>query len=708
MIGENIERMNDPIWTDEPVSSGEEDALGRVRYAKRAAELIAKVHSPESSAVIGLSGPWGSGKTSLVNMIVEQLHDAHPEWSVSWFTPWATSDIAGLLGEFYSALTSALPKKQTAKVRKALAVTASVAAPALTTIPVAGASVAEAVRLAGGALSKSPSWQTAFARASKELRQLGKPILVVVDDIDRLHGDELLTLLKVIRLLGRFDGVQYLLAYDDETLYRNLSGTGAVDAPGVSPERLMEKIVQYPLFVPEMARYQQLARLDAGFEEVSRELGDNQPSSQRLSGLAHCFTNLLTTPRAIDRYIAQLQHHIPLLPPDEIDDEDLQLLTLLRVALPALYAAIPRYRDEFIRGHINRLDPDVKASFEYIPFSVDPILKHVAEEDRETARELLLSLFPKLPNDGRYTPHGSNRRQSVQHAAYFDRYFVMGILGHDVSDESVQQAVAAAAIGDPAPLTRLMVGKSSDFRGLVIEKGLAPEHQPTSDQGRTKVAEALAIIANELPEEQTSPFSDLDQLLRWMSDLLCLLSSDTAPAEVQTVVRRLDGLTTRIRLCESLADAFLRVNVDETPHWYQELTKILAEEATDRFLSHLQEGDEPKQVFGIGYQLRFALRYSPQELRRGVHELVNEQAIDLATLASRLVTVSTWHGTEVSHRLSDDGVQVLFDQLAPTDDDLWYEEPRCEVDVQDLSWSNRRKLVTGRVRRPTEGSPAPK
>ena len=38
-----------------------------------AAELIARAHSFDTSVVFGLSGPWGSGKTSLVNMIVQDL-----------------------------------------------------------------------------------------------------------------------------------------------------------------------------------------------------------------------------------------------------------------------------------------------------------------------------------------------------------------------------------------------------------------------------------------------------------------------------------------------------------------------------------------------------------------------------------------------------------------------------------------------------------
>jgi hypothetical protein len=42
----------------------------------------------------------------------------------------------------------------------------------------------EGVRLVGDALAKSPSWQVAFNEASEELKELKRPIPVVVDDID--------------------------------------------------------------------------------------------------------------------------------------------------------------------------------------------------------------------------------------------------------------------------------------------------------------------------------------------------------------------------------------------------------------------------------------------------------------------------------------------------------------------------------------------
>ncbi|VXB67388.1 KAP-like P-loop domain-containing protein [Arthrobacter sp. 9V] len=692
--------MTHTVWTDEALSTAKQDDLGRLPYAQRAAELIQATHSFESSAVFGLTGAWGSGKTSLVNLIVEELQKKHPEWGVARFTPWATSDVPGLLNEFHSSLSSALPKKKGKQVRQALATTAAVAAPAAKLIPIAGDVAAAGVKLAADALAKSPSWQAAFNKASAELKELQKPILIVVDDIDRLHGDELLALLKVVRLLGRFDGVQYLLAYDDETLYRSMDVSRAVTSHDGSAERFMEKIVQYPLFVPTLLRHQQISRLRKGLTGISRQTVDDGSASERLGGLIECFTRLLTTPRAIDRYIAQLQHHIPLLPIDEVDDEDVQLLTLIRVSFPSLFNSIPQYRSELISGHTGEWTINGQ-SLEYEPFDIEPLLAVVPETLRGTARDLLVSLFPKVAKKGQLAVHGSHRRQSVQHEEYFDRYFAMGILDHDVSDATVHAAVKEATEGAATPLRDLLVGAESEIRNLVLSKCLNPTSQPTTDEGRIQLAEVLAEIANDFPEDNSGPFGDRDQLLIWIGDVLAGLDEGTPAENLRAVMWTFDTPALRIRAWRRLEYSIDRAYRSGKPSWYDAVTTMLVEDAMADFLDHLKQGDDASTKSGIGYQVHFVLSHSQEQLRSAIHQLLESKEADVSTLASRLVSAQTIVGTKPNWQLSDDFDQETFNRLAPPTNDPWYDEPKQEVDIRDLSWANRRKFAAGRVRPPS-------
>lgn len=691
--------MAESAWTDEPLQAGTQDTLGRRPYATQAAKLIHATHSFESSAVFGLSGPWGSGKTSLVNMIVDELQREHPTWTVARFTPWATSDVPSLLDEFYASLAEALPKKRGREAKRALAITAAVATPAANLIPFAGGVAAQGAKIAADALAKKPSWQSAFKRAAKEFKDLRQPVLVVVDDIDRLHVDELMALLKVVRLLGRFDGVQYLLAYDDKTLHRSLAARNAVEADDGSAERFMEKIVQYPLFVPPLMRHQQLSRLNVGLAGVSREDDTDGSSEARLNGLAEAFLALLTTPRAIDRYVAQLRHHLPLLPPEEVDDVDVMLLTLVRVTFPALFSTIPLNRTGLVSGNTGELAPDVQ-EMRFKKFDVTPLLEQVTAGLRPVARRLLVALFPEIRNKDEIVTYSSVRRQSVHNDEYFDRYFAMEILDNDVSDAVVEAAVLAATQGDANSLSRLLRDADDDLRGLILTKGSNSTNHPTSDEGRLNLAGSLASISGDLPPDDSGPFSNLEQIFIWFSDVMLGLTRDVPPLTVRALTDRFDDTTLRIRAWGKLELKVDRAYRLDPPDWFVQTTDHLVGDAINRFLENLSEGDRAPTRTGVGYQVRFALRHDPERIRAGVLALFDQERVDLSTLASRLVSVRSLNGVKPDWHLSPEFNQDTFNQIAPTGEDDWYDEPIREVDIRDLSWANRRNFVAGRVAEP--------
>lgn len=683
-------------WTDEALASAADDTLNRAAYARRASHLIQTTHSFDSSSVLGLSGEWGSGKTSLINMIVEDLRGTRPDWRVAHFTPWATSDVAGLLGEFYSSLADALPRRVRKHIKPVFATVAGVAAPAAAMIPYAGGPASESMKRAGEALTKAPSWEKAFKKASERLKKLETPILVVVDDIDRLHVDELLTLLKVVRLLGRFDGVQYLLAYDDETLFRTLSASSIVGERGDdSGSRFIEKIVQYPLVVPPLLRHQQLSRLTDGLRQVSRVTDDG--SGERITALMEDFSTLLRTPRAIDRYLAQLRHHIPLVPPEEIDDEDVQILTLLRVSFPTLFRAIPTYRNELTSGHTGEFGWN-GSSVEYAKFDPQPLLALVPPLSQGVAQNLLLALFPRLRSDAESYGLGLAVRRGVSNLEYFDRYLAMGIPDNDVSDQEVRAAITAAANGASTSLRSLLLEGPEERLLLVLSKGAVADHWPTTDPARRELIRALADIANAVPDEGGNPFAAHDQLLTWIGQLLVTLDDATPNETIFELVEIIRDGAVRIRTWRAVARAAGGGRQGPKPVWMEALRDRLAQQAADYFIDHLIQGDSAATSRGVGYQVAFAVANDQAgELRARVQALLADARIDLSILASRLTAAA---GAEGNWELSDDFHQELYNRLAPADDDPWYDEPPTEVDPRDLTWANRRRFAVGRVSRP--------
>ncbi|MGO9388514.1 MAG: P-loop NTPase fold protein [Methanobacterium sp.] len=67
--------MFDP---DKAIKYCNEDELGRCEFAKSVGNAILN-HESEDSLVIGLQGKWGYGKTSIINMALENIKEITKE-----------------------------------------------------------------------------------------------------------------------------------------------------------------------------------------------------------------------------------------------------------------------------------------------------------------------------------------------------------------------------------------------------------------------------------------------------------------------------------------------------------------------------------------------------------------------------------------------------------------------------------------------------
>lgn len=112
--------------SDQPIDSSKKDLFGRKNFSKKIAQIIAQ-RSEEASIVIGIHAPWGEGKTSVLNMIVEYLEehiqkkdktllDGHIV--IVKFNPWRFPDEEQLLRNFFYSLASALETSIETKTEK--------------------------------------------------------------------------------------------------------------------------------------------------------------------------------------------------------------------------------------------------------------------------------------------------------------------------------------------------------------------------------------------------------------------------------------------------------------------------------------------------------------------------------------------------------------------------------------------------------------
>lgn len=79
------------ISPDLPITKSSEDRLNRESFAESLANVLLQSSFP-TSFTVGLYGSWGSGKTSLLNMVIEQVESQSSDVIILRFNPWLCSD----------------------------------------------------------------------------------------------------------------------------------------------------------------------------------------------------------------------------------------------------------------------------------------------------------------------------------------------------------------------------------------------------------------------------------------------------------------------------------------------------------------------------------------------------------------------------------------------------------------------------------------
>lgn len=456
--------------SDDALSTIDDDQLfGRAHLADRIFEVLRRVSEQSGSSIIGLVGSWGSGKSSILNGMAHRLKTKHAatrnalgrEWLVTEFNPWLYAGPAEMHAGFFDSLHRAFPstplweprRENLMKLGRRLAPIAGFAR----IIGVDGEGIARTLL---DDAKEDPVAQR--DRVSHELGEADQPVLVIIDDIDRLSADELLHLFKLVRLVGRLPNVYYLLSYDERTVVDLLAKTDLVSA---KDERrgldYLEKIVQVRIDVPALRPFevdQVFARAMAHFQ--SRH-GLTIPRRE-LELLSRAFDGVLSsrlnTPRAIKRVFGQVDAFYVALG-DEVNFADFFIVTWLRTVEPGVYTLVQRHRRELLGQQLlslRALEAPTSLAERRRGVWMDMLAEaHVHDTDREDILYILSTLFPAFGPTFRDESDKQQRSghipapepRSISHPDYFDRYFAFGVPDDDVSDAAATSAAHEIARG---------------------------------------------------------------------------------------------------------------------------------------------------------------------------------------------------------------------------------------------------------------------
>ena len=559
-----MDNSNLSFGTDTPIKTKEQDLIGRAPFAERLAEILKSAAGPES-LVIGLYGPWGSGKTSVINLVENALSrkddDGKAGVSVVRFEPWNYLTVEQLLAQFLKEVGDALDKdapgrrKLCGKLRgkrpevlsafaaysEALLMTAGAAA-SLAGVPLAGVAVpafgnhltSRVKKSADRAGSVSAKKQT----LEKELLKFDGRVVVIIDDIDRLPNDQVRMVFQLVASLAKLPKINYLLSFDEEVVTRALSEVQKCDGA-----EYLEKVVQVPVRLPSVSSgdlgRMLLKDINAIFDAFAYRQKDLD--DKRWSGVCLTFlNNRFSTIRELRRFANALKAKLSTLP-QFCCFEDVIALTVLELKAPKLVDWVRVHKD-FLCGTIGSPlymgSRDSKDSLGNLEKRLSGL---VPSSEVKWAVEAVCRLFPRLANETGMSHCASYSREglnAIWRAGSFDLYFHSnmpdGIDVHEVQD--------ALTVYDLDTLLEALHGHAE--AGSMIDFVSALRMCiSTLEEERAEVVAKACLLALGLSKEKN----------------YALLASTSADLEL---IRLTESLFERLGPTKS--DEILRVSVDES------------------------------------------------------------------------------------------------------------------------------------------------
>ncbi|MGE8279686.1 MAG: KAP family P-loop NTPase fold protein [Stenotrophomonas sp.] len=321
------------ISVDQPITSSSEDILGRTSIAESFVRRVLRLNAKEG-LVVGVMGPWGTGKTSFLNLTKNFFGDQQSP--VIFFNPWLFSGAQQLVDKFFEELSAELRMRSLTVESEALRAYGDALA-GFDWIPVGGTWF----KFLGGVFKLissgiQPKGINAIRdKVRVELAKLKCPIVVVIDDMDRLSTEEIRDIFRLVRLTASFPNIIYILSFDRVRVEQ------ALKQDGLEGRAYLEKILQLGYELPLIPDVAMQSNILKAIEYATRSVMENQRFDEvRWPDIfIEIIRPLVRHMRDLNRYAAHIQGVVEELG-GRVALEDVLAIEAVRVFLPDTYGLI--------------------------------------------------------------------------------------------------------------------------------------------------------------------------------------------------------------------------------------------------------------------------------------------------------------------------------------------------------------------------------
>ena len=398
---------------DTPIKKADNDLFNMGNLVKRIVNYIAFTDVSEAAFSMGIIGEWGDGKSSLMNLVEEKIKEEH--FIIVHFNPRSSKKADFIQEDFLESLKLALSPKHSGIDR-----TIDRYAVALDAIPGVPTIVSKGLDLLQIRTEKKREIKR--GELLKAIKDINCRIVVLIDDLDRLTGEELIEVLKVLDANGAFPKMVFLTSFDKDyvnTVLRNYLSLGNQTRPYTDKYFTVE--IRVPLH-PSFRLMDYLVKLltdasKSGF--IRKTAGEVEEMTRKLTNY---IIPRLRTIRDIKRFANQFLYDYAEVQRD-VSYRDYLLLELIKYSHSYDYESL--YRVQYIhRGKNSFLTPSSDDLF-YLSEKLLPKKNKAGDgmdepEIKPASWDILTNLFPE---ESAYQNWYAGRYQRIYCVSSFEHYF---------------------------------------------------------------------------------------------------------------------------------------------------------------------------------------------------------------------------------------------------------------------------------------------
>ncbi len=399
---------------DNPLAN--DDEFGRKDFAKEIGKYVLSSFG-DCSLAIGISGTWGAGKSYLLYQIQESIESKKDNSIIQIrFNPWRSSNHNRIVEDFLQTLKSELGKYDTSlssKLDKYLKVL----------VETDKSNWVKTIFDLFDIRKERPS-EELYTSINEALGLLNKRLVIYIDDLDRLHKEEILEVFRIIRNTADFRNTCFIVAYDRDYIQSSFHTVNT------QMGNYLDKIFQTEFVLPTIDQNiligviidELFSRCDKNpeLDSAIKQLFSNKDSRNLI--LSHILHR-----RDAIRFSNMFSFDVNAVR-DEVDYSDFFLVMLLKMKYPSVYNIL-QFRDNR-HTILDAKKEENKTVYHFLQNGFDDLTSKnrqvfdaLTSNSRESIKNLLAVLFKES---------GQIPVNSIRFVENYYRYFNLSISPSDL------------------------------------------------------------------------------------------------------------------------------------------------------------------------------------------------------------------------------------------------------------------------------------